>query len=176
MGSPWTKTCSAGDCLILGYFFFWYLLQTWKTERSTWRRNELRLIAGFGIGIWWLFSQAHSATAVTSFYRGSTDRCVCRHPFNKQESDRDIPLSRRWLSLSWQKRHLGFRGICRRVWGGVPSCRGEDPSGRPSWACIPTRFLGRDLKASGWETDQRRWKAFSIISQTRLIMAIWKPI
>ena len=58
------------DCLILGYFFFWYLLQTWQTERSTWRRNELRLIAGFLIGIWWLFSQAHSATSLTSLFIG----------------------------------------------------------------------------------------------------------
>ena len=39
------------DCLILGFFFFWYLLQTWRTERNTQRRNELRLIAGFLIGI-----------------------------------------------------------------------------------------------------------------------------
>ena len=58
------------DCLILGFFFFWYLLQTWRTERSTWRRNELRLIAGFLIGIWWLFSQAHSATSFISLIVG----------------------------------------------------------------------------------------------------------
>ncbi len=32
----------------------------------------------------------------------------------------------------------------------------NDPSGRPSWACIPIRFLGRDLKASGWGTGQRQ--------------------
>jgi exopolysaccharide production protein ExoQ len=57
------KNGLGADCMILGYFFFWYLLQTWKTERSTWRRNELRLIAGFLIGIWWLFSKAHSATS-----------------------------------------------------------------------------------------------------------------
>jgi len=59
------------DCLILGFFFFWYLLQTWQTERSTWRRNELRLIGGFLIGIWWLFSQAHSATSFISFLIGA---------------------------------------------------------------------------------------------------------
>ena len=57
------KNLLGADCMILGYFFFWYLLQTWRTERSTWRRNELRLIAGFLIGIWWLFLQAHSATS-----------------------------------------------------------------------------------------------------------------
>ena len=65
------KHCWGQICLILGYFFFWYLLQTWRTERSTWRRNELRLIAGFLIGIWWLFSQAHSATSVTCLVIGT---------------------------------------------------------------------------------------------------------
>ena len=51
------KNMLGADCLILGFFFFWYLLQTWQTERSTRRRNELRLIAGFLIGIWWLFQR-----------------------------------------------------------------------------------------------------------------------
>ena len=51
------------DCLILGFFFFWYLLRTWHTERSLQRRNELRLIIGFLIGIWYLFRLAHSATS-----------------------------------------------------------------------------------------------------------------
>src|SRR5262245_55107165 len=78
---PWTgeamyngitlgKNALGAVCFILGYYFFWYLLQTWKTERSTWRRNELRLIVGFLIGIWWLFSQAHSATSLTSLIIG----------------------------------------------------------------------------------------------------------
>jgi exopolysaccharide production protein ExoQ len=78
---PWTglqmtngiaenKNMLGADCLILGYFFFWYLLQTWKTERSTWRRKELRLIAGFLIGIWWLLSHAHSATSSASLFLG----------------------------------------------------------------------------------------------------------
>jgi len=51
------------DCLILGFFFFWYLLQTWRTERTTQRRNELRLIAGFLIGILYLLRLSHSATS-----------------------------------------------------------------------------------------------------------------
>jgi len=58
------------DCLILGYFFFWYLLQIWQTDRSSWRRNELRLIIGFSIAIWWLFSQAHCATSSTCLVIG----------------------------------------------------------------------------------------------------------
>src|SRR5215475_1372158 len=78
--SPWggtentgittNKNMLGGDCLILGFFFFWYLLQIWQSERGTWRRNELRLIAGFSIGIWWLFSQAHSATSSISLVVG----------------------------------------------------------------------------------------------------------
>jgi O-antigen ligase len=64
------KNMLGADCLILGYFFFWYLLQIWQGERSRWRRNELWLIAGFLLGIWWLFSQAHSATSLTCLIVG----------------------------------------------------------------------------------------------------------
>jgi exopolysaccharide production protein ExoQ len=78
---PWTgmamnngiavgKNQLGADCMILGLFFFWYMLQTWPTERSIGRRNELRLIAGFLIGIWWLFSRAHSATSLICFFVG----------------------------------------------------------------------------------------------------------
>jgi O-antigen ligase len=78
--SPWGAATSTGittnknllgaDCLILGYFFFWYLLQTWPLQRGTLRRNELRLIGGSVIAIWWLFSQAHSATSLTCLVIG----------------------------------------------------------------------------------------------------------
>jgi len=77
IGSPTNNGIAIGknllgaDCLILGFFFFWHLLQTWQAERSTWRRNELRLIAGFLIGIWWLFSEAHSATSFISLLIGA---------------------------------------------------------------------------------------------------------
>ena len=69
-GITTNKNMLGADCLILGFFFFWHLLQTRRAERSTWRRNELWLIAGFSIGICWLFSQAHSATAFTSLIVG----------------------------------------------------------------------------------------------------------
>src|SRR4029453_8727212 len=49
-------------------FFFWYLLQTWQTERNTRTRNELWLIAGFLIGISWLLRQAHCATSTISLF------------------------------------------------------------------------------------------------------------
>src|SRR5437870_3384928 len=70
-GITTNKNMLGADCMILGFFFFWRLLQTWQTHRDRWRRNELRLIAGFLIGIWWLSSQAHSATAVTSLFVGA---------------------------------------------------------------------------------------------------------
>jgi O-antigen ligase len=76
--SPWGAAFNKGiagdknhlgaDCLVLGFFFFWYLLQIWRTERDTRRRNELRLIAGFLIGILWLFRQAHSATSTICLF------------------------------------------------------------------------------------------------------------
>src|SRR5438093_7126407 len=57
------KNMLGADCLTLGFFFFWYLLQTWRNERSTQRRNELWLIAWLLIGILCLLRQAHSATS-----------------------------------------------------------------------------------------------------------------
>jgi len=59
------------DCLILGFFFFWHLLQTWRTERNTQRRNELWLIAGFLIGILYLLRLSHSATATICLFVGA---------------------------------------------------------------------------------------------------------
>jgi exopolysaccharide production protein ExoQ len=54
------------DCLILGLFFFWYLLQIWRTERNTRRRDELRLIVGFLLMISWLLRTSHSALSTIS--------------------------------------------------------------------------------------------------------------
>ncbi len=62
------KNQLGADCLMLGFFFFWHLLQTWQTERNTQRRNELLLIAGFLIGILWLLRLAHSATSTISLF------------------------------------------------------------------------------------------------------------
>jgi exopolysaccharide production protein ExoQ len=67
-GIAMDKNALGADCLILGFFFFWHLLQTWRTERNTRRRNELLLIAGFLIGIWWLLSMAHSATSTICLF------------------------------------------------------------------------------------------------------------
>jgi exopolysaccharide production protein ExoQ len=62
------KNLLGEDLLILGVFFFWHLLQTWQAERNTRRRHELGLIAGFSIGIAWLFLRTHSATSVIGLF------------------------------------------------------------------------------------------------------------
>ena len=62
------KNVLGSVCMLLGFFFFWHLLQTWHTERSTQRRNELRLIGGFLIGILWLLRQAHSANPTIGLF------------------------------------------------------------------------------------------------------------
>lgn len=64
------KNALGWDCLILGYFFAWYLLQTWRTERGKARRNELLLIAATLVGIWWLLSMANSSTSFISLLLG----------------------------------------------------------------------------------------------------------
>jgi exopolysaccharide production protein ExoQ len=80
------KNMLGAVCMILGFFFFWYLLRVWKTERSTWRRNELRLIVGFLFGIWLLFSKAHSATSLTAFFVGALVVVFVGIPFINKNS------------------------------------------------------------------------------------------
>jgi exopolysaccharide production protein ExoQ len=78
---PWTgaaantgitanKNALGYDCLILGFFFFWQLLQTLPRERGKPRRNELLLTGGFLMAIWWLLSMAHSSTSLVSLFLG----------------------------------------------------------------------------------------------------------
>jgi exopolysaccharide production protein ExoQ len=70
-GVTTNKNALGYDCLILGFFFFWHLLNTWRTERSITRRNELLLTIGFLAAIWWwLFSMAHSLTPLMSLLLG----------------------------------------------------------------------------------------------------------
>jgi exopolysaccharide production protein ExoQ len=62
------KNALGEDCLILGFFFFWHLLQTWQNQRSRERRNELFLITGFLLMIFYLLRLAHSATATICLF------------------------------------------------------------------------------------------------------------
>ncbi len=67
-GITTNKNALGGDCLILGFFFFWHLLQTWSRERGKPRRNELLLTGGFLLATWWLLSMAHSSTSLVSLF------------------------------------------------------------------------------------------------------------
>jgi exopolysaccharide production protein ExoQ len=69
-GITTNKNSLGFDCLIVGLFFSWYLLQSLKTEKSKARRNELFLISGFLIMIWWLLLGAHSSTSLVSLLLG----------------------------------------------------------------------------------------------------------
>jgi exopolysaccharide production protein ExoQ len=69
-GITTNKTALGGDCLILGFFFLWYLLQIWPNERGRPRRNELFMTGGFLLMIWWLFSMARSSTSLVSLFVG----------------------------------------------------------------------------------------------------------
>jgi exopolysaccharide production protein ExoQ len=57
-------------CLILGFFFFWHLLNVWRRERSKAQRNELLFSIGLLLMIWWLLWKASSATALLSLLIG----------------------------------------------------------------------------------------------------------
>ena len=60
------KNALGADCLILGFFFVWYVLKVLKWEKSRFRRNELILSVVFLIFIWWLFREAQSSTSLVS--------------------------------------------------------------------------------------------------------------
>jgi O-antigen ligase len=70
IGITTNKNTLGADCLILGFFFFWHLLQSWSLERGRAKRNELFLTGGFLFMIWWLFSMAHSSTSLVSLFVG----------------------------------------------------------------------------------------------------------
>jgi O-antigen ligase len=54
------------DCLIFGFFFFWYLLQVRQRENGKSKRNELLLCVIFLGMIFWLLKMAHSSTSLVS--------------------------------------------------------------------------------------------------------------
>ena len=60
------KNALGYDCLILGFFFAWHWLKTWKIEKGRARRNELLLTGAFLYMIWWLLTGAQSATCLAS--------------------------------------------------------------------------------------------------------------
>jgi exopolysaccharide production protein ExoQ len=65
-GITQSKNQLGAVCMLLGLFFFWWLLQIWRAPKSKDRRNELYLIGGLLVMIGWLFWKAHSATSALS--------------------------------------------------------------------------------------------------------------
>jgi len=71
-GLNYNKNGLGAVCMVLGYFFFWRLLQVWRQKRSKSRRNELFLLGGFLFMIAYLLRKAHSMTPTLSLLIGIT--------------------------------------------------------------------------------------------------------
>jgi exopolysaccharide production protein ExoQ len=69
-GITTNKSALGCDCLILGFFFFWNILQVRQIERGIARRRELLLTGGFLVAIWLLLSEASSSTSALSLLIG----------------------------------------------------------------------------------------------------------
>ncbi len=54
------------DCLILGFFYFWYTLKVWQMEKTKARRTELIYCGLLLAGLWWLMDEAQSSTSLVS--------------------------------------------------------------------------------------------------------------
>jgi O-antigen ligase len=80
-GITTNKNALGCDCLILGFFFFWYWLQIRRSERSGARRKELVLVVGFLIAISWLLFMAHSSTSSISLLLGIMTIALLGAPF-----------------------------------------------------------------------------------------------
>ncbi len=63
VGITQSKNMLGCVCLVLGFFFVWYFLKTWRAEKSKARRDELRLLCGLLVMIAWLLRKSHDATA-----------------------------------------------------------------------------------------------------------------
>jgi len=65
-GISTNKNSLGSVCLLLGFFFFWHLLQVWRAEKGKARRNELLLAGSFLCMIAWLLHVSQSSTSLTS--------------------------------------------------------------------------------------------------------------
>jgi exopolysaccharide production protein ExoQ len=67
VGISQSKNTLGCVCLILGVFFVWFFVKTWRTEKSRARRDELRLLAGLLLMDAYLLRKSHDATATLCF-------------------------------------------------------------------------------------------------------------
>jgi O-antigen ligase len=64
------KNSLGSDCMIFGLFFFWNTLQAFQIKNRKARRSEVLVSVGFLAMVWWLMSQASSATSLTAMLVG----------------------------------------------------------------------------------------------------------
>ncbi|PYK71665.1 MAG: hypothetical protein DME44_07200 [Verrucomicrobia bacterium] len=69
-GLNYNKNGLGAVCMVLGYFFFWQLLQIWRHRWDKAWRNELFLTGGFLFLIGYLLRKAHSMTPTLSLLIG----------------------------------------------------------------------------------------------------------
>ena len=70
-GVTGNKNSLGYDCMIFGIFFFWNTLQALQIKDRKARRREFLLNVGFLAMVWWLLSQASSATSLTAMLVGT---------------------------------------------------------------------------------------------------------
>jgi exopolysaccharide production protein ExoQ len=63
VGISQSKNTLGCVCLVLGFFFIWLFLKTWRTEKSKARRDELRLLGVLLVMTLYLLRKSHDATA-----------------------------------------------------------------------------------------------------------------
>jgi len=63
VGISQSKNTLGCVCLVLGLFFIWHFVRTWRTDKSKARRNELRLVGLLLLMIAYLLRKSHDATA-----------------------------------------------------------------------------------------------------------------
>ena len=144
------------DCLILGFFFFWYLLQTWQTERNTQRRNELWLIAGFLIGILYLLRLAHSATsAICLLLAILIVVFVGIRPTIKNFIGTYMLAA--LVLIAAAELAFGISGHLSESLGRGSTLTGQNRSlGSLPESSVQSDSWGQDLKASGWQRGERK--------------------
>src|SRR6266480_891411 len=69
-GLNYNKNGLGAVCMVMGYFFFWRLLQVLRQKRGKHRRDELLLIGGFLLMVGYLLRKAHSMTPTLSLLIG----------------------------------------------------------------------------------------------------------
>src|SRR5206468_7622097 len=63
VGITQSKNMLGCSCFVLGFFFVWHFLRTWRIDKSKARRDELRLVGILLFMIAYLLRKSHGATA-----------------------------------------------------------------------------------------------------------------